>query len=67
MGHDTEHCFVLKHLVQDCIDKSILVEDEDEGKMEILSAPFPKAFNINHLRILFPSTESYTIRALVKS
>ena len=42
MGHDTEHCFVLKHLVQDCIDKSILVEDEEEGKLEILSASFPK-------------------------
>ena len=42
MGHDTEYCFVLKHLIQDCIDKSILIEDEEEGKMDILSAPFPK-------------------------
>ena len=39
-GHDTEYCFVLKHLIQDCIDKNILIEDEEEGKMEILSAPF---------------------------
>ena len=31
-----------KHLIQDCIDKSILIEDEEEGKMDILSAPFPK-------------------------
>ena len=41
MGHDTEYCFVLKHLIKDCIDKSIPIEDDEEGKMEILSAPFP--------------------------
>ena len=27
MGHDTEHCFVFKNIVQDGIDKNLLVED----------------------------------------
>ena len=36
-----EYCFVLKHMIQDCIDKNLLVEDEEESKLEILSAPFP--------------------------
>ena len=30
VGHDTENCFVLKNIVQDCIDKKLLVEDEKE-------------------------------------
>ena len=30
MGNDTEHCFVFKNIVQDCIDKKLLVEDEEE-------------------------------------
>ena len=42
VGHDTEHCFVLKNIIQDCIDKNLLIEDEDEQQPEILSKPFPK-------------------------
>ena len=42
VGHDTEHCFVLKNIIQDCIDKNLLIEDEDEEQPEILSKPFPK-------------------------
>ena len=30
VGHDTEHCFVLKNIIQDCIDKNLLIEDEEE-------------------------------------
>ena len=41
VGHDTEHCFVLKNIIQDCIDKNLLIEDEEE-QPEILSKPFPK-------------------------
>ena len=26
--HDTDHYFVFKNIVQDCIDKNLLVEDE---------------------------------------
>ena len=42
VGHDTEHCFVLKNIIQDCIDKNLLIEDEDEQQPKILSKPFPK-------------------------
>ena len=29
VGHDTENCFVLKNIIQDCIDKNILIGDEE--------------------------------------
>ena len=32
MGHDTEHCFVLKNIVQDSIDKNLLTEDKKEDQ-----------------------------------
>ena len=41
VGHSTENCFVLKNIVQDLIDKNLLVEGEEEEKMEILKQPFP--------------------------
>ena len=30
MGHDIEYCFVFKNIVQDCIDKKLLVEDQEK-------------------------------------
>jgi hypothetical protein len=30
VGHDTENCFVLKNIIQDCINKNILIEDEED-------------------------------------
>ena len=41
VGHDTEHCFVLKNIIQDCIDKNLLIEDEDEEQPAVLTKPFP--------------------------
>ena len=41
MGHNTENCFVLKNIVQDYIDKNLLVEGDEEEKMDILNQPFP--------------------------
>ena len=41
VGHDTEHCFVLKNIIQDCIDKNLLIEDEEEEQPAILTKPFP--------------------------
>ena len=41
VGHSTENCFVLKNIVQDLIDKNLLVEGEEEEKMDILKQPFP--------------------------
>jgi hypothetical protein len=40
-GHDTELCFVLKHMIQDCIDRNLLVEDEEEEHPAVLTEPFP--------------------------
>ena len=42
VGHDTEHCFVLKNIIQDCIDKNLLIEDEDEEQPAVLTKPFPE-------------------------
>ena len=41
VGHNTENCFVLKNIVQDLIDKNLLVEGEEEEEMDILNQPFP--------------------------
>ena len=41
VGHDIDHCFVFKNIVQDCIDKSLLAEDEEEDELAILTKPFP--------------------------
>ena len=30
VGHDTENCFVLKNIIQDCINKNILIEDKED-------------------------------------
>ena len=40
VGHDTENCFVLKNIIQDYIDKNLLVEGAEDEKMEILKQPF---------------------------
>ena len=37
VGHDTENCFVLKNIIQDYIDKNLLVEGAEDEKMEILN------------------------------
>ena len=41
VGHNTENCFVLKNIVQDLIEKKLLVEGDEEEKMDILNQPFP--------------------------
>ena len=40
MGHDTECCFVLKNIIQDYIDKELLVPEEREGRVAVLTKPF---------------------------
>ena len=39
MGHDTEYCFVLRNIIQDYIDKNILLEGKEEDKAANSSAP----------------------------
>ena len=41
VGHNTENCFVLKNIVQDLIDKNLLVEGAEDENMDILKKPFP--------------------------
>ena len=41
VGHDTERCFVLKNIVQDYIDKELLVPEEREGQVAVLTKPLP--------------------------
>ena len=40
-GHDTERCFVLKNIVQDYIDKELLVPEEGEEQTAVPPEPFP--------------------------
>ena len=40
-GHDTERCFVLKNIVQDYIDKELLVPEEGEEQPAVPTEPFP--------------------------
>ena len=40
VGYDTENCFVLKNIIQDYIDKNLLVEGVENEKMTILNQPF---------------------------
>jgi hypothetical protein len=35
VGHDAEHCFVLKNIIQDFIDKEILVPEEEEEQSAV--------------------------------
>ena len=39
--HNTENCFVLKNIIQDLIDKNLLVEGAEDENMDILKKPFP--------------------------
>jgi hypothetical protein len=41
VGHNTENCFVLKNIVQDLIDKNLLVEGAEDENMNIMKQPFP--------------------------
>jgi hypothetical protein len=36
-GHDTEHCFILKNIVQDCLDKNLFVKNEEERHPDLLN------------------------------
>ena len=50
VGHNTENCFVLKNIVQDLIDKNLLVEGEEEEKMDILKAAFSFTHHSSSIR-----------------
>ena len=59
MGHDTEHCFVFRNIVQDCIDKNLLAEDEKEDQSSwscfssiIQEIDNTSAFPISHLAFI---------------
>ena len=41
VGHDTDHCFVFKNIVQDCVDKSLFVEDEEEDELAVMTKSLP--------------------------
>ena len=36
-GHDTEHCFDFKNIVQDCLDKNLFVKNEEEKHPDLLT------------------------------
>ena len=42
VGHNTENCFVLKNIVQDLIDKNLLIEGAEDENIDILKEPFPR-------------------------
>ena len=37
IGHDTEHYFIFKNIVQDCLDKSLFVKNEEERHPDLLN------------------------------
>ena len=39
MGHDTEHCFFFKNVVQDCIDRELLMKDKEESQPVLSPTP----------------------------
>ena len=46
IGHNTDHCFIFKNIVQDCLDKNLFIKIKEERRPDLLNMQVQSSYQV---------------------